>query len=452
MQQRNVVLVGGATLTAVVLASIVWYILKVNEDDDHDESENSDGQENISELDFADLNVREKCIASAGQAVVIIQVPQHVVGSIIGKEGSNIKQLRSQFGVRFNFDRSGEESSAKPAECALEIRGQRDKVQLAEFKINTIIAETKKQNVEDLYVPGDACGRIIGKGGQSIREMCTISGAKINLEREENYSLGNQRRIVISGSTEQVEYAKLLIKEKVEQARTSALKYGRKVDERRSNVDVPSIARSLQLPCNGEYFQVFVSSANNPNDFWVQMVSKESSKLDIMNAEINEVYSKMDVDEGRLESGNVGEMCIAPFDGDMFRAVVRKINKDCTAEVLFIDYGDVSTVDLDEIKEMRFEYKEMYPQAVHCRLAIDPPTDGTWTDELCCEFIELSHCAQWKPIMCKVISRNEAKDNDTYVVQLVDTSNQEDIDVAATLDSKHRFLDTNDEIAEKSES
>ena len=51
--------------------------------------------------------------------------------------------------------------------------------------------------------------------------------------------------------------------------------------------------------------------------------------------------------------------------------------------------------------------------------------DGTWTDELCCEFIELSHCAQWKPIMCKVISRNEAKDNDTYVVQLVDTSNQE---------------------------
>ena len=51
--------------------------------------------------------------------------------------------------------------------------------------------------------------------------------------------------------------------------------------------------------------------------------------------------------------GNVGEMCIAPFDGDMFRAVVRKINKDRTAEVLFIDYGDVSTVDLDEIKEMR---------------------------------------------------------------------------------------------------
>ena len=57
-----------------------------------------------------------------------------------------------------------------------------------------------------------------------------FSGAKINLEREENYSLGNQRRIVISGSTEQVEYAKLLIKEKVEQARTSALKYGRKGD------------------------------------------------------------------------------------------------------------------------------------------------------------------------------------------------------------------------------
>jgi transcription antitermination factor NusA-like protein len=235
MTRQNVVLIGGATLTAVAFISVLLYLWKKNQDGDErndDDDETSDRQ-NKSELEFADLNAREECVASAGQAVVNILVPQHVVGTIIGKDGCNIKQLRSEFGVRFNFDRDEKEpigQEKKPTERVLEIRGQRDKVRLAEYKINAIIAETPKYNEEELFVPGDTCGRIIGKGGQNIREMCAISGAKITLEREENQSLGNQRRILLSGSTVQIEYAKLLIKEKVEQAFADTKKYGRKGD------------------------------------------------------------------------------------------------------------------------------------------------------------------------------------------------------------------------------
>jgi len=442
MGHQSPILIAGASFTTVLCAGLLIYLWrKSKEDDSYDDSDEAciEGTENL-ELEFADLNAREENVASAGQAVANVQVPQHVVGSIIGKDGANIKQLRSQFGVRFNFDRDEQEkemgSENKPTERVLEIRGQRDKVRLAEHKIKAIIAETPKFSKTEVFVPAETCGRIIGKGGSNIREMCAISGAKITLQREENQSLGNRRRIIISGTTVQIEYAQLLIKEKVEGALADTQKYGRKGDDGKGK---PGSIRHVQPPCNGEYFQVFVSSAKTPTDFWVQLVSAESSRLDMMTDELNEVYGKMEKEEGRLESGIVGDLCIAPFDGGMFRAVIQKINNDRTAELLYIDFGDICIVSLDEIKEMRFEYKEMYGQAVHCRLAVDP-VDGTWSEESCTEFLELSHCAQWKPIMCKVLSRTT--ENDQYLLQMVDTSQPEDVDVGATLVSKGLAVST----------
>jgi len=42
------------------------------------------------------------------------------------------------------------------------------------------------------------------------------SGAKITVDRNEDHALGNKRRVLLSGSTIQVEYGKVLIEEKVE--------------------------------------------------------------------------------------------------------------------------------------------------------------------------------------------------------------------------------------------
>lgn len=46
----------------------------------------------------------------------------------------------------------------------------------AEQKIHAIIAETPKYVETEVVVPTDTCGRIIGKGGQNIRDMCSASG------------------------------------------------------------------------------------------------------------------------------------------------------------------------------------------------------------------------------------------------------------------------------------
>jgi len=43
-----------------------------------------------------------------------------------------------------------------------------------------------------------------------------LLGAKITVDRNEDHALGNKRRVLLSGSTIQVEYGKGLIEEKVE--------------------------------------------------------------------------------------------------------------------------------------------------------------------------------------------------------------------------------------------
>ena len=53
-------------------------------------------------------------------------------------------------------------------------------------------------------------------------------------------------------------------------------------------------------------------------------------------------------------SGKKGQVCAAPFeDNEWYRAVIKSINIDRTAEILYIDYGNVSMVSLDLLKEIR---------------------------------------------------------------------------------------------------
>ena len=54
--------------------------------------------------------------------------------------------------------------------------------------------------------------------------LSSITGAKINLERDVDPTLNGLRRVQISGASTQVDYAKLLIEEKVEVAKKLKVK------------------------------------------------------------------------------------------------------------------------------------------------------------------------------------------------------------------------------------
>lgn len=62
-------------------------------------------------------------------------------------------------------------------------------------------------------IPADKCGLVIGKGGETIREINSRSGARAELSRNENPSSA-QRTFNIKGSPEQIQEAIRLICEK----------------------------------------------------------------------------------------------------------------------------------------------------------------------------------------------------------------------------------------------
>lgn len=66
-----------------------------------------------------------------------------------------------------------------------------------------------------MYVPSDAVGMIIGKGGETIREMQTATGCKINVASSSGPG-EVEREIALIGSRDSIENAKLAIEDKVE--------------------------------------------------------------------------------------------------------------------------------------------------------------------------------------------------------------------------------------------
>ena len=190
-----------------------------------------------------------------GEDHMQIMVPDRTVGLIIGRGGETIRDLQERSGCHINIVGESKsvnglrpvnligsrEAAAKAKDAILEIvdsdnRGeapantkrqappQRDDRQQRDFggggggggggghgggsgtpdKIN-----------DSVMVPSDAVGMIIGKGGETIREMQNQTGCKVNVAQSSGQG-ETEREISLIGSREAIARAKAAIEEKVE--------------------------------------------------------------------------------------------------------------------------------------------------------------------------------------------------------------------------------------------
>lgn len=157
-EQRAAIAIG---VPVVALLLYLWYRRRQNShflDEDEEYTHAEEGEE----------------VASANQRTVEVKVPRAVVGAIIGKSGANIKKIEKDSGARINLKDENEGNESE--ERIVLIQGEREKTKRAEILVKKIIAEQPVIKTEDIFVPQRACGRIIGKGGQTIRHMCSVSG------------------------------------------------------------------------------------------------------------------------------------------------------------------------------------------------------------------------------------------------------------------------------------
>ena len=133
-----------------------------------------------------------------------VPVPAEMLGRVIGRGGETIRRLQEESGARIQVERDANRVVR---------RGSADNAQRAKELVldivNTPPGQASASGIKNDFVrhvmPAGGCeGKIIGKGGDSIRELCARTGAKIQIDKD-------AATVTIQGKQEQVDAAIALV-------------------------------------------------------------------------------------------------------------------------------------------------------------------------------------------------------------------------------------------------
>ncbi|XP_032060229.1 tudor and KH domain-containing protein [Aythya fuligula] len=420
-----------------------------------------------------------------------VRVPRAAVRALIGRQGATIRKLRQETGARIALEEEEEEEEEEGggAERLLLIAGSPGQVCRAQAAVRRVLADSVPV-LEQLRVPHTAVGRIIGRGGETVRSICLSSGAKVQCERRSEAGTAPTRLIRLSGTRREVAAAKKLIVEKLleddafrkELARAAAARGHRKqpLGSRReaalpappehgdgdgaggwpggvaallgegppeepggqsetpeelavgAEVAVPKFevpSPEFGFPA-AEPLEVYVSAAENPEHFWVQLVGERSLQLDQLTAQMSRYYEG----SGRtaeLAAVQAGDIVAAPYgaDGAWYRARVLGALPGGGWDLYYVDFGDNGEAQPSALRALRSDFLSLPFQAIECSLAGVAPVGTEWAEAALDAFEQLTHCARWKPLRARVCSYGRRGPRTWPRISL----SHEDLDVAAEL-------------------
>jgi len=181
-------------------------------------------------------------VAKEGEDSLQIMVPDRTVGLIIGRGGETIRDLQERSGCHINIV---SENKSVNGLRPVNLVGPPQATRHAKELILEIVDSDSRnggstpaaragrgdnfggrgpggpgghdQPKDSIFVPSDAVGMIIGKGGETIREMQNGTGCKINVTQGKPGE--TDREIELIGSRDSIEQAKMAIMDKVDAAR-----------------------------------------------------------------------------------------------------------------------------------------------------------------------------------------------------------------------------------------
>jgi len=159
-------------------------------------------------------------VASAG-GMEIMEVPENAVGLVIGRGGEQITSIQSQSGCRVQLAPDGTGMGFRP--CTL--TGPPHAIERARQLITEIVNRSRANAAngsgmggtgggngqfitQQLLIPGNKCGLIIGKNGETIKNMQESLGVKMLLIQENQASGAMPKPLRITGPQDKVEQAK----------------------------------------------------------------------------------------------------------------------------------------------------------------------------------------------------------------------------------------------------
>lgn len=179
-----------------------------------------------------------------GEECLQIMVPDRTVGLIIGRGGETIRDLQERSGCHINI--VGESKSVNGLRPVNLIGTHETSMRAKNLIMEIVESDTRNggqggpggpphggprghrgdhggmgggDRINDsIYVPSEAVGMIIGKGGETIRDMQSNTGCKINVSQSSGPN-ETEREIGLVGSRDSIERAKRAIEDKVETVR-----------------------------------------------------------------------------------------------------------------------------------------------------------------------------------------------------------------------------------------
>ncbi|KAL1677379.1 hypothetical protein EV122DRAFT_291114 [Schizophyllum commune] len=193
------------------------------------------------------------------RAVTIkFMIPNSRMGSVIGKGGSKIKEIQDASGARLN---ASEGMLPGSTERVLSVAGVADAIHIATYYVGNILIEAQERMpstanasyrpgnptrrpitnapypgstyTQQIYIPNDLVGCIIGKGGSKINEIRHMSASQIKIMEPGAVATGmpagaagseGERLVVITGQPANIQMAVQMLYHRLESEKQKQLR------------------------------------------------------------------------------------------------------------------------------------------------------------------------------------------------------------------------------------
>ncbi|KAF9577474.1 hypothetical protein BGW38_007291 [Lunasporangiospora selenospora] len=165
-----------------------------------------------------------------------MQIPSSKVGLVIGRGGETIRDLQDRSGARIAVTPAPQDHNTTSR--TVTISGDDAAIERAKGYIDEIVNDSvprgqggggyQNSPSVSITVPQDSIGLVIGRGGETVKQLQIQSRAKIQVQQvDPNQPLPTERTINLFGPPDAVEYARQLIMEKVAGSRDND-RYGQR--------------------------------------------------------------------------------------------------------------------------------------------------------------------------------------------------------------------------------